>query len=84
MRKKLFVVLTAGLLAGVMLAGCSKNKEKEVVPVPSVEELPQQTPEASEPTPEGFPTVSEREVVDGKVQSYLTGEWKDEIGRAHV
>ena len=40
MRKKLFVVLTAGLLAGVMLAGCSKNKEKEVVPVPSVEELP--------------------------------------------
>ncbi|MCI8615301.1 MAG: DUF3048 domain-containing protein [Lachnospiraceae bacterium] len=77
MRKKLFVVLAAGLLAGVMLAGCSKNKEKEVVPVPSVEELPQQTPEASEPTPEGFPTVSEREVVDGKVQSYLTGEWKD-------
>lgn len=78
MRKKFLLVLAAGLLAGVMLAGCGKNKEEEAVPSPSVEALPEKTPAAPEPTPEESPAVTEREVVDGKVQSYLTGEWKDE------
>ena len=41
------------------------------------------TKEPSEVTEDGkekaaTPTIEEREVVDGKKQSYLTGEWKDE------
>ena len=79
MRKKILLLLATGLLAGAMLAGCGKDNQEEGNPAPSAEELPAQTPESTpQPTPEGFPTVSERETVDGKMQSYLTGEWKDE------
>lgn len=63
----------------MLLAGCGKSNEPETV----VEEETAPTPEATaEPTPtpepEGFAVIEERKVVDGKMQSYLTGEWKEE------
>ena len=80
MKKK---VLAAIIVAMGILAGCGE-KEEVPSPVQTVEPQPiiQET-ETSEETGEeahisGEATITEREVVDGKMQSYLTGEWKDE------
>ena len=48
-------------------------EEEETAPTSAATAEPTPTPE-----PEGFAVIEEREVVDGKMQSYLTGEWKDE------
>ena len=79
MKRKLITCLLTSILAAMLLAGCGKSNEPETV----VEEETAPTPEATaEPTPtsepEGFAVIEEREVVDGKMQSYLTGEWKEE------
>ncbi len=75
------ILTGAGALAvSVMLAGCAEKTE--AVPEPVVEPIAVQTPaeQEAQPTPEGEDdqTIGERESVDGKMQSYLTGEWKDE------
>lgn len=64
-------------------AGCGQDETKEV-PLGEVNEAPE-APVADEAKeedtePEGFgiPVIEDREVVDGNMQSYLTGEWKDE------
>ncbi len=80
MKRKLLAGIMVSLMTTVLLAGCG---QKEETPEPIVEEVVVATPEpTAEPTPtpepEGFPVIEEREVVDGKMQSYLTGEWKDE------
>lgn len=75
------ILTGAGALAvSVMLAGCAEKTE--AVPEPVVEPIAVQTPaeQEAQPTPEAEDdqTIGERESVDGKMQSYLTGEWKDE------
>ena len=72
------------ILAMGLMAGCGKEEvESPIVqtlePEPIVEEVEQEVEEVEE---EGRVaaelTITDRPVVDGKMQSYLTGEWKDE------
>lgn len=65
------------------LAACGQNEPDEVplgetnkAPDVVIENIPEEPVE--EPELEGLPVISERQTVDGKMQSYLTGEWKDE------
>ena len=78
-------IICVFLLISVVLAACGKNAVSEV-PLGDVNEAPTITPkpipeeevvEAPEPEEEGLPIIEEREVVGGKIQSYLTGEWLD-------
>ena len=79
MKRKLITCFLTSILAAMLLAGCGKSNEpetvveKETAPTSGATAEPTPTPE-----PEGFAVIEEREVVDGKMQSYLTGEWKDE------
>ena len=82
--------LAALLLAVGLLAGCGAKEEVDI-PVYEVEPKPletqvEETAATSEETAESPETqeiaaedlvITERKVVDGKMQSYLTGEWKD-------
>lgn len=64
----------------MLLFGCG-SKEEEKTPDSVVEKIPESTPAptaAASPAPEGFPVIAEREIKNGKMQSYLTGEWKEE------
>jgi len=74
--------LVLALLATVILcAGCGKKEEPqpEVPVVEPVEEVVvDEEPVVEEEVEEGLPVIEEREVVDGQIQSYLTGEWIDE------
>ena len=82
MKKKIFAAV---LIAMGVLSGCGKQENIES-PIISIEAEPIATEEssagetASAETTENSDLVliTEREVVDGKMQSYLTGEWKDE------
>lgn len=76
MKKK---ALAAIIVATVILAGCGKTTE-----APSIQDFEQETiPTQTETEPvvveeeTGLKVITERTVVDGKMQSYLTGEWKD-------
>lgn len=71
-------MIAAGLLTGMALTGCNKEEEtnpelivEQVSPAPDAVETP--SPIVEEPS-----IITERVKVDGKMQSYLTGEWKDE------
>ena len=76
MRKK-GILLIAGMVLCIICTACGNKEELDESKVEALSPTP--VPEASSsPTPEGFPVVSDREVVDGQMQSYLTGEWKDE------
>ena len=83
--------LAMGLLVAGMLAGCgSAGKDKDVItevegepiisseattPVPTEEPVEVETPEEIKKA--DTETIINREVVDGMMQSYLTGEWID-------
>ncbi|MCR5754834.1 MAG: DUF3048 domain-containing protein [Acetatifactor sp.] len=78
-------VLSAVLVAVCMLAGCGSQEEMVIQTIEGekIEEETQTVEENSqeEEAPEEvseFEVITERKVVDGKMQSYLTGEWKDE------
>lgn len=79
MKKKL---LAAIILATALLAtGCGKEEDKPGIPTLEAEPIMQETEETQTTEavdPNADLTITEREVVDGKMQSYLTGEWKDE------
>ncbi len=85
--KKALTLFLASSLLAISLAGCGNNEE-EPIPLPTVVTAPISTPApeaTATPTEEpisadmlnGIPIIGEREIVDGKMQSYLTGEWKD-------
>ena len=76
MKRKLLIAM-AGLVGCMWLAGCGGKPEE--IPQGTGEKVEppgspgqEQEEEPKEPEPE------EREAVDGKMQSFLTGEWKDE------
>lgn len=67
-----------GLAVCMALVGC--GKKDEVAPEPVEEEKVEATPDMeSTPSPaaEDSTVITQREEVDGKMQSYLTGEWKN-------
>lgn len=75
-------ILTIVMLAVMLLAGCGKNETPEIQtiePVPIDNKETEVTEESGEEERVAdTSTIKERYVVDGKMQSYLTGEWKDE------
>ena len=84
MKRKIMLWVMASLITAAMVAGCGKSETKEE-PEAVVEEAVLPTPQPiPDPTPtptpeiEEFAVIKEREVKDGKMQSYLTGEWKSE------
>ncbi len=75
MNKKIFTTI---LLTSIIMTACGSKKEPlELVTVVPETVVIEETPETVEEEVESF-VITEREVVDGKMQSYLTGEWKDE------
>jgi len=86
MKRKL--LLATMMIAATMLAGCGGEKQDDVSsPIQTIESQPitedkesEEVVESTEQEPEEpkETTITERVVVDGKKQSYLTGEWKDE------
>lgn len=78
MKKK---ALAAVIIAAGILAGCgSKQTNSDPVQGFVPETVPTQTesqPVEEVEKPKEFKVITERTVVDGKMQSYLTGEWKD-------
>ena len=87
-RKLLCLAATVGL-AVTVVTGCGKKEaettEKATVvaetisPIEeAVSEEPETETEVVEESPYLYPVIEEREVVGGKMQSYLTGEWVDE------
>lgn len=81
MKKK---ILAALILVAAMLTACGEEADTPVIveslePQPIVEDVQEEVPESEEAAPEmSNAVITERTVVDGKMQSYLTGEWKDE------
>ncbi len=76
MKKKIFAAI---LIAMGILTGCGEEELPSVIQTLESEPVIQETVEESVATQEVDPTIiTERVVVDGKMQSYLTGEWKDE------
>lgn len=86
-------LLTTALLTAVILAGCGDTEPEATSGPVSLDPIPISTeqpsaPEESQSSESGetesqtpvaaTTTIGERTVVDGKMQSYLTGEWKDE------
>lgn len=83
MRKRVLmaICLSMSLVAAALLAGCNKQEEEPTLPVVAepTETEPETEEESTVPeTEEPETTITERVSVDGKMQSYLTGEWKDE------
>lgn len=86
-RKLLSLLLAVGLMTTALTA-CGKEEtvpEKETVvaeAITPIEEavgaVPETQTEEEETDKYLYPVIEEREVVDGKMQSYLTGEWMDE------
>ncbi len=76
MKRKLLIAM-AGLVGCMWLAGCGEKPEE--IPQVTVEKVepPGSTGQEQEEEPKE-PEPEEREAVDGKMQSFLTGEWKDE------
>lgn len=87
MRKKLLAAML--LTMGIWMTGCGSEEEAvnssaytiEAEPIASQEPSSEAVSSASiDAAPEQIAdesVITEREVVDGKKQSYLTGEWKD-------
>ncbi len=83
MKRKLFLAI---LVAMSVLVGCGKEEQVDspvqTIEVESIEQeetMESSETEATEDTvTSDATTITERTVVDGKMQSYLTGEWKDE------
>lgn len=87
-RKKIVLLAASGLLSLCCLTACGDTQEKVEISAPEVIEEPVvKEPEAADTPvedeePEGSSTdgdvIEERTVVNGEIQSYLTGEWTSE------
>lgn len=83
-QKRIALLLTSVMLTFSFLTGCGAGTESAKEPVQDeVTEEPEEViEEPIEEIPEepatAYPIIEEREVVDGKMQSYLTGEWTAE------
>lgn len=80
MKKKTLIAI---MIAVGILTGCGEEETKKpTVQVLEPEPIPQEEiveEEIAEDVVEmTMDVITDREVVDGKMQSYLTGEWKDE------
>ncbi len=75
-------ILIATFLCMILcLTGCGKKEELEPELPELLEVLPEQEEEPEEvedEEPEKSLVIEERTVIDGKIQSYLTGEWTSE------
>lgn len=79
MKKK---VIAAIVIAMGILTACGEDLPEVIE---TIEPVVQEKPEIAEPgdvqnaeeQPKGNAVITDREVVNGKMQSYLTGEWKD-------
>ena len=87
-------LMSAVLLTACILAGCGGPEEQptgtpgsdvlarpiEESTAPSDSQVSDsvEVPDSSEAPVAATTTIGDRTVVDGKMQSYLTGEWKDE------
>ena len=86
MKKKVLMGFLSSLAIVFLFAGCGGKEETPQEEEPGLvvqqpvqqEEEPTQQPQPEEEEETGFSVIRDREVVDGKMQSYLTGEWKDE------
>lgn len=81
MKKRVLAII---MLSVCMLAGCGKDKEPEgafhITAEPIVTRQTQdlgETEDAEEDNVTDDTVITGREVKDGRMQSYLTGEWKD-------
>lgn len=77
MKKK---ALAAIIIAMGVLAGCGSELESPIQtlePEPIATSVPQETEVSTEQQQTELSVITDRQVVDGKMQSYLTGEWKD-------
>ena len=76
-------VLMAMMVAVAMLAGCGDDVDSPIIQetAQTIEAeaigTSETADETTEEAEEGLKVITERTVVDGKMQSYLTGEWKD-------
>ena len=66
----------------LFFTACGKNEADEL-PLGEVNEAPAEPEAVTEsedapPEEEGLPVIEERKVVNGEMQSYLTGQWVDE------
>ena len=85
MKKKVFaaIIIAAGILTGCGNAPTG-SPIQTLAPEPvatadtTVVETPDPALSSGEDTNKEFSVIKDRTVVDGKMQSYLTGEWKDE------
>lgn len=86
MKLKKMLCLTAAIsIMAVAVTGCGKDEtepEQETVIAEAIAPIEEESETETETEEEGgeylYPVIGEREVVDGKIQSYLTGEWVDE------
>ncbi len=75
------ILITASLCTVLCLTGCGKQEEPEPELPEVLEVFPEQEEEpeqVEEEEPEKSLVIEERTVIDGKIQSYLTGEWTSE------
>jgi hypothetical protein len=83
MKKNLAKVLLLLTVSALVLGGCKKKEEPAPDPVPAEEAKTEEPEEEEDDIIAPEPPVSEEESIpEGKVKSYLTGEYVDEaIGR---
>lgn len=87
LQKTIKLLMIISLCSAFCLAGCGKTEEpvpelpEQLEVLPEVEEeLEEVEQQPEEPTTSSL-VIEERTVVDGEIQSYLTGEWTD-VSRA--
>lgn len=79
-RKKTVWALASIMVMALALTSCGKKQETMVEETTAASTQTQETESETETESEeeGLQIIEERKVVDGKMQSYLTGEWKKE------
>lgn len=82
-RKRIVILLTTALCMALCFTACGIREKAEPVPEPEVLVVEPPTEEEEEPEEDeiveesatAYPVIEERTIIDGKMQSYLTGQW---------